>query len=125
MAVTFAEAAWRGDLGCFAARLTYDFGTKTGTLALAPDACTDMDGAIALFTAIDPAVQRIETFTSGIRDTTYARRGNEWRAFSPARRGPDQPAGGAPRPPQSADPAELGGRGGHTGCLIQCAAITI
>ena len=40
----------------------------------------DMAGAIALFTAIDVDVQRIETYSAGIRDTTYIRRGDDWQA---------------------------------------------
>lgn len=72
---------WRDDLQCVVLSLSYDFVRRVGTLHLAPENCTDMAGAIALFVAIDPDVQRIETFSHPATfDTGYQRTVAGWQA---------------------------------------------
>jgi hypothetical protein len=62
-------------------RLAYDFGIRTGTLALAPWSCTDMGGTIRLFEAIDPHVRLIDTVgTPAEYSTSYRRTAAGWEA---------------------------------------------
>ncbi|OBZ96233.1 hypothetical protein ADU59_07730 [Pararhizobium polonicum] len=42
---------------------------------------TDMEGVIALFQNIDPAVRGIMTYSEGMRDTLYRLDDGKWRAF--------------------------------------------
>jgi hypothetical protein len=56
-------------LGCFVERVTYDVKTMTGRIDIPEGSCTDMGGAIAIISAIDPNVR---TIVAG--DTCYRRR---------------------------------------------------
>ena len=71
-------------LCCFVHYIKYDFDTKIGEVGL-DDGCTDMTGAIELFTAIDPDVQKVITvLETGKTDTVYTLgRDGEWHAFDP------------------------------------------
>lgn len=48
------------------------------------DNCTDMNGAIALATALMPGCQKIVTYAGKKRDTCYLKRGNCWTAIEPS-----------------------------------------
>jgi hypothetical protein len=54
-----------------------------------------MAGAINLFTAIDPHVERIVTRAGDILNTTYVGTATGWRALQPTK--PDQQTKGEPR----------------------------
>jgi hypothetical protein len=71
-------------LMCFVDSVSYDFATRTGTAHLG--GCCDMRGCIKLFAAIDPDVEKINTFDHGKPDTSYIRAADKWRAFD--NRGP-------------------------------------
>jgi len=45
-------------LGSTVLRIAYDVDVRTGRIYLPPHACTDMTGAIALMTALDPDVRQ-------------------------------------------------------------------
>jgi hypothetical protein len=81
-----AKAAWRADLQTSVRSLSYDFISRTGTLVLPAMCCTDMTGAIDLFTAIDPHVQVIATVADDASDTTYMRTAKGWQACRRYRR---------------------------------------
>ncbi len=49
------------ELQCFVDGLAYDFKTRTGFITIGKSNCTDMCGAIAIMTRIDPAVLKIYT----------------------------------------------------------------
>jgi hypothetical protein len=51
--------------------LSYDAHTRTGTIEMPEGSCTDISGAIALFTRIDPAVVRVITKAGGKLDTSF------------------------------------------------------
>lgn len=70
-------------------RVEYDFKTRIGILFMPPMCCTDMGGAIALFTRIDREVLAIRTVSGTTEDTSYVRlwRGAEWEARVPVGRG--------------------------------------
>lgn len=73
-------------LMCDVHSISYDYVTKIGIVKI-DYGCTDMAGTINLFTALDPAVRRIYTFSGdGSRglDTYYVLNGNgEWDAVCP------------------------------------------
>ena len=73
----------RPDLHTSVYRLAYDFATRTGTLFMPPDCCTDMSGALKLFKRIDPDVECIETMAGDYRDTVYRLQGGTWEAKVP------------------------------------------
>ena len=73
---------WMAGLQTFVQSLTYDFDAHVGRLALPPDCCTDMSGAIQLFARLDADVQRIEVFAGGMPDITYQRTGQDWHALN-------------------------------------------
>lgn len=67
--------------------LNYDFVTRIGRLDMPAGCCCDMNGCVALFQRIDPAVRRISTFTAGRRDTVYPRGDDgKWQAWLAGRR---------------------------------------
>jgi len=69
-------------LGTCILSMAYDYRTRIGTIQM-PDAyCTNMLGAITLFTQIDPDVRRIVTVAGSTVDTVYVRRGERWQATS-------------------------------------------
>jgi len=75
-------------LKCFVGRVDYNFAKRVGLLFMGPGSCTDMQGAINLFVALDPNVRLIGTYqeqTDGwALDTLYSRRrGGQWRATQP------------------------------------------
>ena len=74
------HGVYREGLGCHMVGLEYNAAHRIGLLWLAPHTCTDMQGAIDLFKAIDPNVEIIFTFQvsenthePGLPDTAYAR----------------------------------------------------
>ena len=80
----------REDVMCRVLGLEYNMVQRFGVLWLAPDNCTDMQGAIEMFQAIDPEVSMICTFQvdadlrkAGIPDTAYVRdpRDGKWTAI--------------------------------------------
>ena len=63
--------------------LSYDARTRTGTIEMPEGYCTDMSGAIGMFTRIDPTVVRVITRAGGQVDTTYERQGpTTWAVIS-------------------------------------------
>lgn len=62
--------------------LSYDACTRIGTIEMPEGCCTDMTGAVKLFTQIDPAVIRVITRAGGKVDTTYERQGSKWAVIS-------------------------------------------
>jgi hypothetical protein len=62
-------------------RIEYDSASHVGIIHMPQYCCTDMEGAISLFTAIDPEVEEIETYAAGIKDTFYRRDLGEWIAI--------------------------------------------
>lgn len=65
---------------CFIVSMAYDYETRIGQLILAPEGCTDMTGAIGVFLAVDPNVERVETIgTPECQSTTYQRTTYGWR----------------------------------------------
>jgi hypothetical protein len=68
-------------------RVLYDFTERIGQVAMPPNCCTDMEGAIEFFTRIDPDVLEVQTFAGGALDTVYVRtdteRGSGWNARRP------------------------------------------
>jgi hypothetical protein len=75
---------WDDRLVCRVQPLVYDARTRIGRLDFPAGDCCDMSGAIKLFTAIDPDVLAIETFSGGEPDTVYRfnARDREWTAFT-------------------------------------------
>jgi hypothetical protein len=73
-------------LRCVPLELHYDFAAATGALIMADGECCDMQGCVALFTAIDPAVGVIVTFAGIEKDSVYVRHGRGWEAESRPRR---------------------------------------
>lgn len=63
----------RQDLMCSVSALSYDFDKRSGKLVMADGHCVDMGGCIALFSAIDAGVLKIETFSGLEPDTVYER----------------------------------------------------
>jgi hypothetical protein len=103
------EDEWMPKYGMFLAEMQaivesiqYDFRRRVGVVDVAAGGCTDMSGAIAFFTRIDPAVRRIETLSDYVPDTVYVRTddtGDTWEAlryrrvgFGPSRVGPMEDA---------------------------------
>lgn len=66
------------DLKCRVLGLQYGYTDKVGHAFLEKDHCADMSGAIRVFTAIDPKVETIRTYSGGSLDTIYARAGDTW-----------------------------------------------
>ena len=69
---------------CYVKRVVYDFDTRRGILMMEEDSCTDMNGAIKLFQAIDPNVKAIDTFAGTRPDTSYRRHSAKfggWKAY--------------------------------------------
>jgi hypothetical protein len=74
-------------------RLEYHWRSRLGRIYLEPLCCTDMTGAIELFTRIDPKVTRIEVYSGGLFDTIYHCEAGAWVAREP-QRAPVPEAGG-------------------------------
>ncbi len=80
------EVPFHREFQCTATALVYDFGAHHGTLYIAHEGCTDMGGAIRVFTALDPDVVRIDTRSGSREDTTYLKYSDgTWRAKCVAR----------------------------------------
>lgn len=75
-----SEMIFRDDVQCFVQSLAYDFKERAGTIFLEDGSCTDMNGCIALFKKIDPAVTTILTIAGGRRDTAYGLIDGKWQA---------------------------------------------
>ena len=65
---------------CEVLRLSYDFGSRAGIAEFAEDNCSDMDGAIKVFSAIDPEVINIQTYSGEKKDTLYRKIKGEWHS---------------------------------------------
>lgn len=65
-------------------RREYDHVARVGRLWLWSIGCTDMTGAIAWASSIDPGVRRVETYNENGADTTYVRSGDRWKAVRAA-----------------------------------------
>ncbi|MBX5234109.1 hypothetical protein HJC02_17860 [Rhizobium sp. NLR4a] len=65
--------------------LSYDFPAKHGVLRMEEDNACDMNGCIALFRRIDPAVETIQTIAGEVDDTAYRLVGKGWVATAPSR----------------------------------------
>jgi hypothetical protein len=70
----------RWDLMCDVISLSYDFDKRTGRLNMAPAGSCSMSGLTALFIAIDPNVERIETFAGDVLDGMYKRGPTDWES---------------------------------------------
>jgi hypothetical protein len=70
-------------LACVPERLVYDFTTRTGHLYMLQGDCCDMQGAVALFQAIDPRVVRVVTASGDALDTCYETQRGGWVAKGP------------------------------------------
>ncbi|WP_247997509.1 hypothetical protein [Brucella tritici] len=68
---------------CYVNSIHYDFHTKTGTVFMAEDSCTDMSGCIAFFERIDPQALLVRTLAGEEDDTVYRRGPRRWSAFAP------------------------------------------
>jgi hypothetical protein len=77
------EGKWDERLLCHVKRLSYDFSTHTGEMYFPAGNCCDMDGAVALFTAIAPGVHLIRTFAGTEPDTIFRRHRGQWKASLP------------------------------------------
>lgn len=66
------------ELQCYVISIDYDFASKTGSVFMPPNNCTDMGGAVRLFTRIDADVRRIETWNGRAKDMAYYREGGKW-----------------------------------------------
>jgi hypothetical protein len=65
-------------LQCHVDRMEYNWHERCGQVWCRGP--VDMSGAIALFTAIDEAVELICTYLEGEPDTVYRKRGERWEA---------------------------------------------
>jgi hypothetical protein len=70
----------RWDLMCDVTSLSYDFDKRAGRLNMAPAGSCSMSGLVALFTKIDPDVQRIVTFAGDQPDSMYQRGQEGWES---------------------------------------------
>lgn len=75
------------EIGCNVLNLVYDFEERSGTLRVAADEWTDMEGCIELFSRIDPRVMVILVYngsTEGIAYERSFRKGTltEWASHS-------------------------------------------
>lgn len=67
------------DFKCGVLGIQYSYLDKVAH-AFLPDAhCADMTGAIRFFTAIDPKVETIRTYSGASLDTVYGRIGDTWK----------------------------------------------
>ena len=65
---------------CEVLRLSYDFASRAGIVEFPENDCCDMDGAITVFSAIDPEVISIRTYAGGKKDTVYRKIKGEWHS---------------------------------------------
>lgn len=72
--------AFREDFQCDVVRVDYNFEREYGRAWLQEGENCDMNGCIAFFKAIDPAVKHIETFSGDQEDTVYMLRSGDWIA---------------------------------------------
>lgn len=63
-------------------KIDYDFGAKTGRLYMIAGMCCDMTHCIKVFSAIDPSVSVIYTFSGWVPDTVYRLSDNGWTAYA-------------------------------------------
>jgi hypothetical protein len=78
------QAIWNEQLQCEVDGVEYDFRKRAGIVRMPWGNCTDMDGCIRLFEAIDEDVRTIQTIEAGGLDTRYVRiLKNKWHAQSP------------------------------------------
>nr|WP_157808485.1 hypothetical protein [Brucella intermedia] len=77
------EPYYHDGMQCYVNCIHYDFHTKTGTVFMEEDACTDMSGCIAFFERIDPYVMTVRTLAGEEEDTIYQRCPGHWSAFTP------------------------------------------
>ncbi len=85
MAKKARNAPFDKRLMCSVESLSYDFRTREGRLEMPDGNCCDMEGAVGLFTAIDPKAETIRTFAGGKPDTVYRKDAGDtpgWAALS-------------------------------------------
>ena len=68
------------ELMSYVKRIEYDYALQCGNVFMPDGTCTDMTGAITLFTRLDPNVKRIDTFADGVLDTRYMLQHGKWNA---------------------------------------------
>lgn len=73
-------SVWNEQLQCEVEGLEYNFSERRGQLYLAKGECVDMEGAAALFEAIDPGVTAIETY-GGPECVSYRKFRDGWREY--------------------------------------------
>jgi len=79
-----AEPYYHRGMQCYVNSVHYDFQTKTGTVYMGKNSCTDAVGCIAFFEGIDPQTVEIRTLAGDEQDTTYRRDWTGlWSAFGP------------------------------------------
>ncbi len=71
---------WRKELGTRVLEASYHFSNRRGTLRLPPGGSVAMQAAVAYFTAMDPGVDRIETFDGERADDVFVCWKGEWKA---------------------------------------------
>lgn len=75
--------AHNSELKCDVIGFTYEFGAKSATFFVAYDNCTDMTGAIAICTRLDPDCREILVYGAGdgAGDILYRKDKTGWRAY--------------------------------------------
>lgn len=68
----------REDVMSVVESLSYEVRSRRGRLNLPADCCADRDGAIRIFTDIDPGVKFVEVYAGGDPDAVYEKVANEW-----------------------------------------------
>jgi hypothetical protein len=71
--------SWNASCGCWLDMHEYNRTQRVGHLYVMGH--TSMEGAVALFMAIDPHVRGIMTYSEGKRDTLYRLDDGKWQAF--------------------------------------------
>lgn len=75
------NAAWIDELQCYVEEFDICFIAHTAEVWMPDGSCTDMSGAINYFTALDPDVKSIITWSGGRADTSYVRGPDGWTAI--------------------------------------------
>lgn len=75
---TLTDAPFLESVQCHVIGLLYEFTRHAGELVVPDHNCTDMQGCIALFQAIDPLVERIAVMDGPESQTLYTLCGDHW-----------------------------------------------
>jgi hypothetical protein len=81
---------WIPELQCCALSVIYNWRTRAAILVLPEGNCTDMSGAIALVTRLDPKVSMIVTTAGDEVDTRYEQSRGEWVSYRTTVRAEDR-----------------------------------